>query len=687
MTADATMSDGIITLTRHGKDAHATLTHREMANAIRFLAIDAVEKANSGHPGMPMGMADVATVLFSKFLKFDPLTPGWLNRDRFVLSAGHGSMLLYALLHLTGYREMTLDEIKSFRQWGSKTPGHPEYGHTAGVETTTGPLGQGIATAVGMALAERMTNARLGDDLFEHYTYVMCGDGCLMEGVSQEAISLAGHLRLGRLIVLFDDNGISIDGSTSLSCSDDPLARAAASGWSVRRVDGHDPKAVEEAIAEERETDRPSLIACRTRIGYGSPGREGSEKAHGAPLGADEIAATRAALDWPHAPFEIPRDVLAAWRTVGARGHTGHDQWVERVAQLDREGREDVDRVLNGKLSRAYDAAIRDLCIRFATEQPKIATRQASQQVIEVLASVLPNLAGGSADLTHSNLTLAKIQKPIKPGRFEGNYIHYGIREHGMAAAMNGIALHGGFIPYGGTFLTFADYSRPAIRMAALMGLRVIHVMTHDSIGLGEDGPTHQPVEHLAALRAIPNLLVFRPADAVETAEAWDCALRAEKQPSILCLSRQALPTFRDDTDGVNKVARGAYLAIDPQDKRDVTLIATGSEVAIAIEAARLLEKDGLRVAVVSAPCLELFAQQPADYRRAVLGQGPRVGIEAAIEGGWARLIGDDGAFVGMTGFGASAPANVLYREFGITREAVVLAAKQAIDRSSRKGA
>ncbi|WP_051053987.1 transketolase [Afipia felis] len=681
------MSGDIITLTRRGKDANAKLTHHEMANAIRFLAIDAVEKANSGHPGMPMGMADVATVLFSKFLKFDPLAPGWLNRDRFVLSAGHGSMLLYALLHLTGYREMTLDEIKSFRQWGSKTPGHPEYGHTAGVETTTGPLGQGIATAVGMALAERMSNARLGDDLVDHYTYVMCGDGCLMEGVSQEAISLAGHLKLGRLIVLFDDNSISIDGPTSLSCSDDPLARAAASGWSVRRVDGHDPTAVEEAIAEERETDRPSLIACRTRIGYGSPGREGSEKAHGAPLGADEIAATRAALAWPHAPFEIPRDVLAAWRTVGARGQTEHDKWVERLAQLDREEREHVNEVLNGKLSRQYDPAIRELCSRFATEQPKIATRQASQQVIEMLASVLPNLAGGSADLTHSNLTLAKSQKPIKPGHFEGNYIHYGIREHGMAAAMNGVALHGGFIPYGGTFLTFADYSRPAIRMAALMGLRVIHVMTHDSIGLGEDGPTHQPVEHLASLRAIPNLLVFRPADAVETAEAWDCALRAEDRPSILCLSRQALPTFRSDTDGVNKVVRGAYLVINPQDRRDVTLIATGSEVAIAMEAARLLEKAGVLAAVVSAPCLELFAQQSQDYRRAVLGERPRIGIEAAIEGGWARLIGDNGEFVGMTGFGASAPANVLYREFGITPEAVALAAKRSIARSSSKGA
>lgn len=671
---------------KHAGTRNVIVSHRDMANAIRFLAIDAVEKANSGHPGMPMGMADVATVLFSRFLKFDPKNPNWPDRDRFVLSAGHGSMLLYALLFLTGYEDVTLDELKAFRQWGSKTPGHPEYGHTPGVETTTGPLGQGIATAVGMALAERLANYSFGNDLVDHYTYVICGDGCLMEGLSHEAISLAGHLQLGRLIVLYDDNEISIDGATSLSCSDDQLARFAASGWSVRRIDGHEPKAIAKAIEEERANDSPSLIACRTKIGYGSPNRQGTEKAHGAPLGAEEVAATRIALHWPHPPFEIPGAVLAAWRTAGARGQAAHETWANQAQRSDVAVRYRFRDVLDGKLSSAYGEAFRSIRAHFATERPLIATRQASQQVIEVLAVALPNLIGGSADLTHSNLTRAKVQKPVKPGAFDGSYVHYGIREHGMAAAMNGIALHGGFIPYGGTFLTFADYSRPAIRMAALMGLRVIHVMTHDSIGLGEDGPTHQPVEHLASLRAIPNLLVFRPGDAVETAEAWDCALRAESQPSILCLSRQALPTFRSDAKGVNKVALGAYLVADPEGARDVTLIATGSEVAIALEAARLLAKDDIRAAVVSAPCFELFTKQSSEYRSTVLGRCPRVGVEAAIQGDWTRWIDAAGEFVGMTGFGASAPAGVLYREFGITPEAVAVAAMRSIARSRIEG-
>ncbi|MEH2624776.1 transketolase [Bradyrhizobium sp. AZCC 1719] len=657
------------------------LSHAEMANAIRFLAIDAVEKAKSGHPGMPMGMADVATVLFSRFLKFDPSDPAWPDRDRFVLSAGHGSMLLYALLHLTGYEGMTLDELRAFRQWASKTPGHPEYGHTAGVETTTGPLGQGIATAVGMALAERLMNARFGDDCVDHYTYVIAGDGCLMEGISHEAISLAGHLRLNRLIVLFDDNEISIDGATSLSCSDDQLARFRAAGWSASRIDGHDPEAIAAAIERARNSDRPSLIACRTIIGFGAPNRQGTEKVHGAPLGGEEAAKTRDALNWPHAPFEIPEAVLAQWRRAGRRGHAARRCWIERTKRLSSDSRSPFHDALNRNLPCSYAQAMTKLRDDFAAERPNIATRQASQRVIDAIAEALPNLLGGSADLTHSNLTRARTQRPVQPGSFAGSYVHYGVREHAMAAAMNGIALHGGFIPYGGTFLSFADYSRPAIRLAALMNIRVIHVMTHDSIGLGEDGPTHQPVEHLASLRAIPNLLVFRPGDAVETAEAWDCALRAQASPSVLCLSRQALPAFREGGGG-NLVARGAYVVVEPESGRDVTLIATGSEVSIAIAAAKTLAKDNVRAAVVSAPCFELFRRQSHEYRAEVLGDAPRIGVEAAVEGEWARWLGDGGEFVGMTGFGASAPAETLYREFGITENAVAIAAMRCIARS-----
>jgi transketolase len=657
------------------------VSHAEMANAIRFLAIDAVEKAKSGHPGMPLGMADVATVLFSRFLKFDAADPAWPDRDRFVLSAGHGSMLLYALLYLTGYEGVTSDELRAFRQWGSKTPGHPEYGHTPGVETTTGPLGQGIATAVGMALAERLLNARFGNQLVDHYTYVIAGDGCLMEGLSHEAISLAGHLRLSRLIVLFDDNQISIDGPTSLSCSDDQLARFGASGWSACRIDGHDPEAIAAAIEQARHGDRPSLIACRTVIGFGAPNRQGTEKAHGAPLGRDEVARTREALHWPYQPFQLPDAVLDAWREIGAQGRDIHRAWIERSKRLCSGARSPFHDALNRKLPCDYALTMALIRDRFAAEQPTIATRQASQLVIDAIAEALPNLLGGSADLTHSNLTCAKTQRPVRHDFFEGNYIHYGIREHAMAAAMNGIALHGGFIPYGGTFLTFADYSRPAIRLAALMGVRVIHVMTHDSIGLGEDGPTHQPVEHLASLRAIPNLLVFRPGDAVETAEAWDCALRADTNPSVLCLSRQALPTFREVAGETNLVAFGAYVVVEPEGGRDVTLIATGSEVSLALEAAKLLEKVNVRAAVVSAPCFELFRRQSHEYRTAVLGRAPRIGLEAAIEGEWARWLGDDGEFVGMTGFGASAPAETLYREFGITPEAVAKAAGRCVAR------
>ena len=659
-------------------------SHVAMANAVRFLAADAVERANSGHPGMPLGMADVATVLFSRFLKFDAANPHWPDRDRLVLSAGHGSMLLYALLYLTGYEAMTLDELQRFRQWGSKTPGHPEYGHTEGVETTTGPLGQGLATAVGMALAERMLNARFGDDLVDHYTYVIAGDGCLMEGLSHEAISLAGHLKLSRLIVLFDDNQITIDGATSLSCSDDQLIRFLASGWSVRRVNGHDHGAIAQAISEERETNRPSLIACRTVIGYGAPTRQGTEKAHGAPLGGEELGKAREALRWPYPPFEIPEELLARWRAVGARGRIPRHGWMERLEQLDQFERESFEAALQGEIGSEVGFALREIECRFADERPRIATRQASQQVLETITQATSTLLGGSADLTHSNLTLTRAQQPVRPGVYGGNYIHYGVREHAMAAAMNGIALHGGFVPYGGTFLAFSDYCRPAIRLAALMGVRVIHVMTHDSIGLGEDGPTHQPVEHLASLRAIPNLLVFRPADAIETAQAWDCALRAARRPSVLCLSRQALPVLDRSFASENPVARGAYVLSEPQGPRDVTLIATGSEVAIAMAAAALLRQRGLHAAVVSMPCFELFAAQPSDTSAEVLGSAPRVGVEAAIEGSWRRWLGETGEFIGMNGFGASAPASELYSRFGITAEAVAAAAERVVARTAK---
>lgn len=658
----------------------SAVEHQNMANAIRFLAIDAVEKANSGHPGMPMGMADVATVLFSKFMNFDPVAPHWPDRDRFVLSAGHGSMLLYALLYLTGYPDMTLEQIKSFRQWGSLTPGHPEYHHTKGVETTTGPLGQGLATAVGMALAERLENARHGDKLVDHFTYVISGDGCLMEGLSHEAISLAGHLRLAKLIVLFDDNSISIDGATSLSCSDDQLARFAASNWDVVRIDGHDPLAIETAIAAARKSNRPSLIACKTVIGFGAPTRAGTEKAHGAPLGAAESAGARKALNWPYAPFEVPEPVLLAWRATAKRGRANHEAWIKRVQEAKAQEHFGAGQTAKASLPASYDAAIACIKAHFAATAPKIATRQASQLILDAIVPACPALIGGSADLTHSNLTHAKGQKAVVPGDFSGSYIHYGIREFGMSAAMNGLALHGGMIPYGGTFFVFSDYSRPAIRLAALMGVQAIHVMTHDSIGLGEDGPTHQPVEHLTAMRAIPNLNVFRPADAVETAEAWDCAMRAHDRPSILCLSRQALPTLRSGENEPNKTAQGAYVLIEPAARRDVTLIATGSEVSLAVIAAKQLSEASIHAAVVSAPCLEIFARQPAEYRRAVLGHAPRIGIEAGLEGAWPKWLGDNSAFIGMTGFGASAPADVLYREFGITAEAVVNAARALIN-------
>ncbi len=655
-----------------------TAAPRDMANAIRALAMDAVQLADSGHPGMPMGMADVATVLFSKFLKFDASEPNWPDRDRFILSAGHGSMLLYSLLHLTGYADMTLDELKKFRQLGARTAGHPEYGHASGIETTTGPLGQGLGNSVGFALAERILAERFGRDVVDHYTYVIAGDGCLMEGVGQEAITLAGHLGLGRLIVLFDDNGISIDGPTSLSTSEDHKKRFAAAGWHVLAVDGHDPEAVTRAIRKARNvTDKPSLIACKTVIGYGAPTMAGTAATHGSPLGKDEIAGARAKLGWNHGPFDIPEAVFSAWRKIGARGKSARRKWNKNLAAMAPEDRAEFDRRQKGDIPPAVGEAIATFKAKMAVEKPSWATRKSSQEALEVINPVLPDTVGGSADLTGSNNTKTATLKGASRADTAGRYIYYGIREHAMAAAMNGMALHGGVIPYGGTFMVFTDYCRPSIRLSALMGVRVIYVMTHDSIGLGEDGPTHQPVEHLPALRAIPNLQVLRPADAIETAECWQIALESRHVPSVLALTRQNLPTVRGAGDE-NLCAKGAYI-LAGEETAPIRLIASGSEVQLALAARDLLAKDGLAAAVVSMPSWELFAGQEDTYRTRVMGGDGtvRVACEAATGFGWERWLGSKGAFVGMKGFGASAKAAELYKHFGITAEAIAQAARR----------
>ena len=661
-------------------DTDPEILHARMANAIRALSMDAVEAAKSGHPGLPMGAADIATVLFTEFVDFDPKKPDWPDRDRFVLSAGHGSMLIYSVLHLLGVEGMPIDEIRNFRQFGSKTPGHPEYGHTPGVETTTGPLGQGIATAVGMALAEKLMAARFGKDLVDHYTYVLASDGDLMEGISHEAISFAGHLRLNKLIVLFDDNSISIDGPTDLSESTDQIRRFEAAGWRAERIDGHDRAAISRAISEARDADRPTLIACRTTIGHGAPPKAGTAAAHGAPLGADEIAGARETLDWPHTPFEIPSDVYDAWRIAGLkRGHHRRD-WEARLEAADMDTRATFERVIHGNLPNGLGDAVAELKRRQSTERPDMATRKASQVALEAINPVVTETIGGSADLTGSNNTKTPDLGVVTAEDFSGRFIHYGVREHGMAAAMNGMALHRGLIPYSGTFLVFSDYCRPAIRLAALMEQRVIHVMTHDSIGLGEDGPTHQPVEHLASLRAMPNTLVLRPADAVETAECWQIALENTDGPSILVLTRQNLPTLRTEHDAANLSTRGAYEIVSA-DNAQVSLFATGSEVAIAVDAAADLARGGITARVVSMPSFELFDRQSDSYRDAMIGEAPvKIAVEAAVRLGWDRIIGPDGIFVGMTGFGASAPYKTLYEEFGITAEAIAGKARAALN-------
>ena len=652
---------------------------QQMANAIRALSMDAVQAANSGHPGLPMGAADIATVLYTKFLKIDPLAPEWPDRDRFVLSAGHGSMLQYALHYLVGFADMTLEEIKNFRQLGARTAGHPEYGHASGIETTTGPLGQGISMAVGMALAERMMNARFGDELVDHFTYVLASDGDLMEGISHEAISIAGHLKLSRLIVLYDDNDISIDGPLNLTESGDALGRFEAAGWDAVRIDGHDHAAIEAAIAAARNSDKPSLIACKTTIGYGSPNKQGTSGVHGAPLGDEEIALTRETLGWSSEPYEIPSDLLDGWRMAGRAHASTRKAWEERMAGQSAETRNRFERVVSGDLPQGLDTAIDAFKKQLAEEKPNWATRKSSEEVLKAIVPHVPEMIGGSADLTGSNNTKTPEQAPVSADNMAGQFIHWGIREHGMAAAMNGMVLHGGFIPYSGTFLVFSDYSRPAIRLSALMKQRTIHVLTHDSIGLGEDGPTHQPVEHLAALRAIPNTFVFRPADAIETLECWQMALKLDSAPSVLALTRQGLPTVRDYEER-NSCAHGAYELAAGGRNPQVTIMASGSEISIAMEARAALKEDGIGARVVSVPCMELFEQQSPATKADVLGDTTlRIAVEAAVQQSWDRYLRPQDIFIGMDGFGASAPAGQLFQHFGITAEAIATAAREAL--------
>lgn len=666
------------------KQNTSPVTHEQMSGALRALAMDAVQAANSGHPGMPMGMADVATVLYSKFLKFDPSNPTWPDRDRFILSAGHGSMLLYGLNYLTGYEKFSLEEIKNFRQLGAITNGHPEVEPEAGIETTTGPLGQGLANAVGMALAEQILAERFGKDIVDHYTYTIAGDGCMMEGISHEACSLAGHLGLGKLVVLYDDNKICIDGPTDMTFTDDTLKRFESYGWHVTQIDGHDEDAITKAIAEAQLiTDKPSLIACETKIGYGAPTKEGSSSSHGSPLGEDEIKGTRENINWPHAPFDIPSEILENWRDIGTHAIEDRKAWQLRLDGLEGSQRELFDRAMKGRISHIVEPLINDFKKQQTTDTPNVATRKASAMVLEALVPNLPSLVGGSADLTGSNLTLVKECGAISAKSFKGQYVYYGVREHAMASIMNGMTLHKGIIPYGGTFMCFTDYCRSSIRLSALMEQRVVYVMTHDSIGLGEDGPTHQPVEHLSSLRSMPNLNVFRPADVVETAECWEIALDTQKTPSILSLTRQGLPTLRTEHSDENLTRKGAYILSEANGdlgELKATLLATGSEVELAMKAQEVLQSDGIATRVVSVPCFELFDQQDSKYQQSILcNDSIKVGIEAAVRYGWDKYLGPHGAFIGMDGFGDSAPADELYEKFGITVDAVVKAVQKRI--------
>lgn len=656
--------------------------HWMRATAIRALTLDAVAAANSGHSGMPMGMADVATVLFEKHLKFDPKAPRWPDRDRFILSAGHGSMLIYSLLYLTGYADMTLEEIKNFRQWGAITAGHPEFGHVAGVETTTGPLGQGISNAVGFAMAEESLRARWGAKVQDHYTWVIAGDGCLMEGVSQEAIGLAGKQQLSRLIVLWDNNGITIDGKVSIADVTDQKARFAASGWDVFECDGHDPVDIDRALTAAKASPRPAMVACKTHIAIGHAAQDTS-KGHGALTDKAQLQAAKDAYGWKGGPFEVPADVKTWWESLGAKGAKAHSEWEARFAALSPAKQAEFKRIFTLEAPAKLAAAIRAVKKQAVADMPKLATRASSEKVLAAVNPICLETIGGSADLTGSNNTKTADLGVFTPEDRKGRYVYFGIREHGMAAAMNGMVLHGGVRPYGGTFMCFTDYARPSMRLSALMGVPVVYVMTHDSIGLGEDGPTHQPVEHLAISRATPNTLVIRPADLVEVAEAWEIALTEKTRPTVLALSRQNLPAVRKTHTNTNMVAKGAYVLEEATGKRQVILMATGSEVEIALKARAALEAEGIGTRVVSMPSMELFAQQDEAYRRKVLPPGPvRVAVEAGVRMGWDRwLLGERGreakaAFVGMSSFGASAPMERLYAEFGITADATVAAAK-----------
>jgi transketolase len=645
----------------------------KMADAIRFLSMDAVQAANSGHPGMPMGMADVATVLFKDFINICPDKPYWPDRDRFVLSAGHGSMLLYSLHYLLGYKDMPIENIKNFRQLNYNTAGHPEFGHADGIETTTGPLGQGLATAVGMALSEKLMASRFGNNLVNHFTYVIAGDGCLQEGISHESIEFSGHLKLSKLIVFWDDNKISIDGSTDLSNSSNQINRFKAAGWQTQTIDGHNHDDIQKAIISAKKSRKPSLIACKTKIGYGAPNLAGTAKTHGAPLGADEIASTRKALGWSNNPFEIPTEILTEWKKTTERSKELFKAWEKKLEVSPKRKR--FQMFIEGTIPNSYQRKMNSFIKQMKKELPKLATRQASQKALEVINKTIVNTLGGSADLTGSNLTKTSEMKTVTSSKFSGNYIHYGIREHAMGSIMNGVALHKGFIPYGGTFLVFSDYMRASIRLSALMSLRVIYVLTHDSIGLGEDGPTHQPIEHLAILRATPNLNLIRPSDVVETAEAWDVALKTDG-PTVLALSRQGLKAYRSEKNNKNLVSYGGYILNNISKDRDITLIATGSEIEIAMEASEIMYKEGVKATVVSLPCWELFDIQSEEYKNQVLGNCPRIAIEAASEMGWSKYIGEKGIFIGMKSFGASGPASDLYNHFNITSKSIIDSAK-----------